>query len=66
MRKIVLLALLTLLSSAVPSCAFLWWRDCAPCARAEKPPTIDGSDADWNNLDEYESDGLSLRAMSDA
>jgi hypothetical protein len=66
MRKKILLVLLTLLSSAVPSRAFLWWRDSVPCVRAEKPPTIDGSDANWNDFDEYESDGLSLRAMSDA
>ena len=65
MGKTVLLRLLTLQSSAVPSRAFLWRRDSVPCVRAEKPPTNDGSDAGWNNFDEYESDELSLRAMSD-
>lgn len=63
--KSILLTTLILVSSPVPSHAFLWWRDSVPCVRPQKTPTIDGSDEEWRDADEYESDGLSLRAMSD-
>lgn len=65
MFAVILLTVLMLLSSTVPAHALLWWRDSISSVRPEKPPRIDGSDQDWNVFDEYESDGLSLRAMND-